>query len=258
MEPTLFHKQVGSKEYHNETANIQKRLKDVQQELSMFRQRCSAKHVNTLAASIYTVNDTSVWTPGPNKTIDSVQLSYADYSLSGCDFTPPHVYTDVSEIQDNSNSSPRQRSSKSDLLEPLSSSIQFPQNSTPRQAPANVSVQRECLSECVRHLVFGDDTTMFSDDIETTPHSGSDSGYSSAPDPSLNLHASLIDDDFDSSFSDSCVDSDSSGFFESPLTHRAVTHKASKKHAITQGLKQIGKKIKQSRIGEFMSTLAVL
>ena len=226
----------------------------------MFRQRCSTQHVNTFAASIYTVNETSVWTPGPNKTIDSVQLSYADYSLSACDFTPPHVYTDVSEIQNNTNSSPRQRSSKSDLLEPFSSSIQFPQNSTPRQVSCNTNAQRECLSECVRHLVFGNDTTMFSDDSESAPHSGSDSGYSSAPDPSHHLHASLIEDDLDSSFiGDSCDDSDSSGFFETPLTHRAVTHKAPKKHNfITKGLKQIGKKIKQSRIGECMSTLAVL
>ena len=142
----------------------------------------------------------------------------------------------------------------------LAAAFSFHRTVLPVKCPATPEVQRECLSECVRHLVFGNDTTMFSDDSETAPHSGSDSGYSSAPDPSHHLHASLIEDDLDSSFiNDSCDDSDSSGFFETPLTHRAVTHKAPKKHNfITKGLKQIGKKIKQSRIGECMSTLAVM
>ena len=96
-------------------------------------------------------------------------------------------------------------------------------------------------------------------DDDTLPASSSESGYSSAPDPSQYLSPSLIADEEDSSFTnDSLVDSDTSDFFEAPLTQKPVTHKTTKKHNfITKRFKQIGKLIRNG-INENMSTLAVL
>ena len=241
-----FHKQIGSKDYHNETTAIQKRLQKTQLKLSTCKRHISARQgINSNAPSIYTINETSVWTPGNSSC--SLQLSSSDYSLSAIDMTPPHVYTDVSEIQNNSNSSPRHRNSKANLQEPLHSSMQYPQNSTPRQVSTS-NIQRECLSECVRHLVFGD-VTVFSDGNQTTATLDNsyslDSGYSSFPDPSCDCQNSLVDDELNTSFSsDDMDDSDISGFFESALTHLPVTHKPAKKHnLIAKQLKCIGKHI---------------
>ena len=254
----LFYQQIGSEKYHNETVTIQKRLQSVQLELSSYRQHLSTRQVNASAVSICAVNETSVWTPGPTSS-SSIQLTASDYSLSACDITPPHVYTDVSEIQNNTNASPRHRNSKGDLQEPLYSSMQFPQNSTPRQTSSS-NIQRECLSECVRHLVFGDDATICADGNQTATTLDNslslDSGYSSLPDPSCNCQNSVMEDELDTSFSnESIVDSDASDFFESPMVRRSVTHKVKKHKEITKQLKRIGKQIKKYRL---VKTLAVL
>ena len=253
---------MSTQSYQHETLQLRKNLKDIRLELDVFRRQFKKQlkcdhHLTDL-------NETSIWNPATDR---SVELSDVNYSRSS---TAPRLectnnLSRLSDIPNCSNSSARQRNSNTNLQEPLHSSLQYPQFSTPRQSQTG-SVQEldEYINDCVRQLVFdeGHDITVLSDDSSLL-----DSGYTSLPriyddlKDSLSSSTSSTSDSADKNSKcaiNSTVDSDSTAFFEIPMTKRPVTHKSERLRSITKHLKYIGKKIQRHREDHVLNTLAVL
>ena len=153
------------------------------------------------------------------------------------------------------------------LREPLHSSLQYPRVSTPRKSQTeSMREVDEYIADCVRQLVFADgrDITVVSDNSSLL-----DSGYSSLPrisvDPKDSSSSSTSSSDSGDQNSkcaiNNTVDSDSTAFFEIPMTKRPVTHKVERRSSIKKHLKyigKIGKKIQRHRDDHVLNTLAVL
>ena len=213
---------ISSEEYRNETAQLKKRLEHVKFERSAFR-----RHLSTRNISVCSLNETSMWSPCTDM---SAQLSDSQYSMSTCSH---HDESSLCHCNHNEDS--------------------------PAQISTTATIQRECLSECVRELMFGDITELSEADMSFRSGDSSfslDSGYTSLPDPDSISTGSSSNS---SSNSATTLDSDATAFVEAPLPlHRPVTHKTTNQRIIAKQLKRVSKQIHKHGIDNCMSTLAVL
>ena len=253
---------MSTQYYQHETLQLQKNLKDIRQELNVFRRHFKQFKCHRLQSDL---NEASFLNPITDR---SIELSNMNYSRSSCNTASRLECTNnvsrLSDIPNSSDSSARQRNSNTNLKEPLHSSLQYPQFSTPRQSQTgSMREVDEYIADCVRQLVFDDgrDITVVSDNSSLL-----DSGYNSLPrisvDPKDSSSSSASSSDSGDQNSkcavNSTVDSDSTAFFDLPMTKRPVTHKVERRSSITKHLKYIGKKIQRHREDHVLNTLAVL
>ena len=259
---------MSTRSYQHETLLLQKNLKDIRQELNVFRRHVKQFKCHRLQTDL---NEASFLYPISDR---SIELSNMNYSKSSCNTASRLECTNnlsrLSDIPNSSDSSARHRNSNTNLQEPLHSSLQYPQFSTPRQSQTGSTREvDEYIADCVRQLVFDDgrDITIVSDNSSLL-----DSGYNSLPrisvDPkdssssssssSLSASSNNSGDQNSKCAINSTVDSDSTTFFEIPMTKRPVTHKVERRSSIKKHLRNFGKKIQRHRDDHVLNTLAVL
>ena len=164
----------------------------------------------------------------------SVQLSDSQYSMSTCTESPrvPNIGSPCD----------------------CDSHLQCSHDDGTHGQSISHTAQRECLSKCVRQLMFGDVTDVSDADASHDSSFSLDSGYTSLPDPhSLSAPSKMLNS------TSTTPDSDATCFVNAPLqVHRPVTHKASNHRILAKQLKRVGKHIHKHGIDSCMSTLAVL
>ena len=138
---------------------------------------------------------------------------------------------------------------------------------------SSTSTNQDYISDCVRHLIFGD--TRAGDALNVSgisSEASSDSGYTSNPsrpvsdgqESTITINSTCSCDNSscyssNESLINATTDSDTSTFYNQPLTQQAVTHKVKTHRSIAKQLKQMGKKIHKHGMKNLnINTLAVL
>ena len=138
---------------------------------------------------------------------------------------------------------------------------------------SSTSTNQDYISDCVRHLIFGD--TRAGDALnvsgissETSPDSGYTSNLSrpvcDGQESTITINSTCSCDNSscyssNKSLINVTADSDTSAFYSQPLTQQAVTHKVKAHRSIAKQLKQMGKTIHKRGMKNLnKNTLAVL